>query len=437
MISIVLLAFIAWSELGLCLAFGVKIVLSDEGELWGKSRIMLALLGCGYAGTAIVFRSCEYFSKTAWMIENVFLVLMCIVLAQARRRMLILFSIFIKQILICLDLASGFLMNHYKPSLYTVEKILSNRIAEIDFLFLLIRMMILLLLFSVETEKKLRDTKRNFSLLILLDVLSFILLVFLQNQFVRGAQSIQIGYGYIALGTGAALGVILGIYELIESGVEHEKFLRMQNEQMEKNFAYLYSEQRKLEQAAHDFKNHVNLLSWYLEQNHYQEALDYCRKLKAPLNIITQRSWSGQKMLDTILNIKYVEAEQQDIRMVMEIEPVNKVPMTDYDTCIIFSNLLDNAIEASLYVAKEQRRIRVSVRFVKHAFVIRIENRIAEKAVKSRGIYKSTKKSGGLHGIGLESVKASVDKYNGTLILEDDQDTFRATVSIFSDVGFI
>lgn len=431
MISIILLAFIALTELGLFLCFGVKIVLSDVGELSGRQRIVLSLLGCGYIGCAVWFRNCAYFSKTAWVIESVFLALLCMVLAQTRRKMCILFSIFIKQILICLDFACGFLMNRYKPTLYTIEKILHNRMAEVDFLFWFLRVMIFLVLFSVEIEKKLSDTKRNVSLLILLDMLSFVLLVFFQNQFVRGVQSIQVGYGYVALGAGTALGVIFGIYELIENSVEHEKFMRIQNEQMEKNFAYLYSEQRNLEQAAHDFKNHVNLLSWYMEQNHYQEAQDYCKKLKTPLHIITQKSWSGQHMLDTILNIKYLEAEEQEIPMVMEIDPLSKIPMTDYDTCIIFSNLLDNAIEASLHVAKEQRSIRVSVRLMKHAFVIKIENRIMEKAVKSGGRYKSTKKNGGLHGIGLESVEASVHKYNGTLVLEDDQGMFCATVSIF------
>lgn len=431
MISIILLALIALTELGLCLFFGVKLVFSDVGELSGKQRMMLFLLGSGYAGCAIVFRNREYFSKNAWIMENLVLVLICVAMTQLRRRLFLLFAIFIKQILICLDFASGFLMNHYKPTLYTMEKILNNRMAEVEFLFLFIRVMIFLLFFGIEIEKKLSSTKRNLSLLILLDVLSFSVLVFLRNQFVQGIQGIQIGYGYIALGTGIALCVIWGVYELFENSVEHEKFMRIQNEQMEKNFAYLYSEQRNLERAAHDFKNHVNLLSWYMEQSNYQEALEYCKKLKTPLNIITQKSWSGQKMLDTILNIKYLEAEKQQIKMVMDIDPVHKIPMTDYDTGIILSNLLDNAIEASLHVAKEQRSIRVSVRLKKHAFVIKIENRIAEKVVKSRGHYKSTKKSGGLHGIGLESVEASVNKYNGTLVLEDDQSTFCATVSIF------
>ena len=94
----------------------------------------------------------------------------------------------------------------------------------------------------------------------------------------------------------------------------------------------------------------------YLKEEKYDEAIEYGSKLSSPLEVISQRSWSGNKTVDTILNTKLLEAEQKSIEVHMEVDHMVKFPLADYDLCVVLSNLFDNAIEACEYTKKKKRK---------------------------------------------------------------------------------
>ena len=52
------------------------------------------------------------------------------------------------------------------------------------------------------------------------------------------------------------------------------------------------------------------------------------------------------------------------------------------------------------------------------------------KPIKKKQKYQTTKKDKEVHGIGLESVKSSLEKYQGTLLLEDTENQFTAVASV-------
>lgn len=430
MILNVFLEGITLTELGLCLFLAFRLSKTELNTPTLSRKIIIIFCMVFYALYIFTHKKENYFHYKEWIIEDLFLVLLGIVLTKIRRVTISLISIFLKHILIFLDYYVIFTLHNYKPKYYTIQSLLENGMAEVIFIYFLLRLIVLLLVLGYEIKGLIIDSRKNNGLLLMLVGLSCVMLYFQQAYFLKGMGSMAAGYRYILYSVLVGCLVFGGVYELIRNNLERERFIAMQNEVLEKNFNQLYAEQRQLERTVHDFKNHVVLLTQYLKDGKYEEALNYCQKIGTPLKVITQKSWSGNRMLDTILNTKFEEAEQRGIKIDKDISSISKVPMTDYDTCVVVSNLLDNAIEANEFVDEERRNISVIVQMVNHVFLIKILNPIGSRTIKKGEHYQTTKKDKMRHGLGLESVRSSLENYQGEVILKEDGDLFSAVVSI-------
>ena len=58
------------------------------------------------------------------------------------------------------------------------------------------------------------------------------------------------------------------------------------------------------------------------------------------------------------------------------------------------------------------------------------------KPIKKKQKYQTIKKDKEVHGIGLESVKSSLEKYQGTLLLDDTENQFTAVASVIEQSSF-
>lgn len=100
------------------------------------------------------------------------------------------------------------------------------------------------------------------------------------------------------------------------------------------------------------------------------------------------------------------------------------------DVCSIFSNILDNAIEACNKINNDEKYIKIRGTVVKSYYVIRCENsKINKVKIKNNKIITS-KKDKFIHGIGLKSVKSSLKKYDGELEIEDFEGEFLLQIYI-------
>jgi sensor histidine kinase regulating citrate/malate metabolism len=103
------------------------------------------------------------------------------------------------------------------------------------------------------------------------------------------------------------------------------------------------------------------------------------------------------------------------------------------DLCLILGNLLENAVEAASKF-DGQRYLKVKVKFEKGNLLIQVKNSHQEKIQHIRSdVWKSTKVDSANHGIGLQSVRRTVDKYHGTFLIEDTiPNEFKARIRMYS-----
>ena len=98
------------------------------------------------------------------------------------------------------------------------------------------------------------------------------------------------------------------------------------------------------------------------------------------------------------------------------------------DICSIFGNAIDNAIEYERQIPDPDcRLIKVTVRSQNRFLLIRIDNYCRETIKVTDGLIASSKKDGRPHGYGIKSIRRSVEKYHGSLTLEQQDDWFSLT----------
>ena len=73
---------------------------------------------------------------------------------------------------------------------------------------------------------------------------------------------------------------------------------------------------------------------------------NYLNELSEDILDYNYQIWTGNRMLDMILNEKSKEAKDKKIDMQINTEVFTTLPFTDREIISLFGNLLDNAIEA-------------------------------------------------------------------------------------------
>lgn len=178
--------------------------------------------------------------------------------------------------------------------------------------------------------------------------------------------------------------------------------------------------------ARHDIKQHFIVLIEMLDNNQNELATDYLTKLirMAPLSNIGI-SRTDNIVVDSLVNAKYIIALKEKIKFTADIHIPMQLPFYSADLSILLGNILDNAIEASLQIAKEERYIKFFMKYETNTLIITVINAFNGELVKNRnGKIISSKIESGYHGIGLESVRKVATKYHGSVVIEAKQETF-------------
>ena len=148
------------------------------------------------------------------------------------------------------------------------------------------------------------------------------------------------------------------------------------------------------------------------------------------LNSTNMYSQSGNIVIDSILNYKLSKAEKQGVNVRANVVLPEKIEIEDDDIVIILGNLLDNAIEATEHLEKD-KYIEVDFEYNKDCAFVTVKNSYDNVINIVNGTLKTRKSDEALHGIGLKSVKSTVEKYDGILNYEHNNQEFVVNVILY------
>ena len=181
----------------------------------------------------------------------------------------------------------------------------------------------------------------------------------------------------------------------------------------------------KVRALRHDLKNHMISLRYYLENQENKQGIEYIDSLLKQYTSTTVYLETGNRILDGILTQKVTIATNENIDTNVSVDFRNLKFINDVDLCIIFGNLLDNAIEACVKV--DHPYLTIKSKEVNDQIIITIKN--SHNGVIHQHL-QTTKSDFKNHGIGLRQVNLTLEKYNGTLVTNYDNKQFTTVIQI-------
>ena len=158
----------------------------------------------------------------------------------------------------------------------------------------------------------------------------------------------------------------------------------------------------------HDYINHMQCVSALIASNKNEEAVQYINKLSNSKTMTEKPYESGNNILDSILTEKAEFAKECDIEICLDglfthdFDPV--------DLCVIFSNALDNAIEACGKIGGH-KVIDIKLNVQQGYQFISISNPTNEE----NDNLETTKDDKIHHGFGINNIRNAVNRHNGTI----------------------
>lgn len=138
---------------------------------------------------------------------------------------------------------------------------------------------------------------------------------------------------------------------------------------------------------------------------------------------------SGNSVLDTVLAEKKLLAEAKQIPISCVADGKLLDFMEVVDIYALFSNALDNAIEAAAKLPQNQRMIDVLVHEAQNFVVINISNPLKDTLEFEEDLPVTTKRKGS-HGYGLKVLRRAIEKYHGVFTVDTSDGMFTLRILI-------
>lgn len=203
---------------------------------------------------------------------------------------------------------------------------------------------------------------------------------------------------------------------------ELEKENEFKIDKMQKQFEYYQSKQadeERIKSIYHDMKNHLLVLQ---NKENTEESQKMIKELQNQIENYENYEHTGNSFLDIIIKdkLKIAKEKQIDLMVAIDFKDINFIEPLDIST--IFGNSIDNAIEGTEKLQKENRVILVKAGKVNNFISIVVENNYNEN--EKLGNKKTTQKDTFLHGYGISNIKNAVEKYNGTCTITKENEKF-------------
>ena len=190
--------------------------------------------------------------------------------------------------------------------------------------------------------------------------------------------------------------------------------------------------QRELQSLRHDIKNHISCLYALLDSGHAKEAKEYIKELYTCNKGLQGIIYSGNIVIDSILSNGLANLENRGINLKCSIIIPPSLNIADVDLCILFGNLIDNAVEACERIVEPGRKkfIVLNVNIKKDYLFIDIANSFTGEVKKQNNIYRTVKIDERYCGIGLFNIRKIVEKYNGEFSVSHSDNVFSVSVML-------
>jgi hypothetical protein len=311
----------------------------------------------------------------------------------------------------------------FKNDIFRLELIIISKL-----LLILIIPIVKSLKYNIEFKKK---EVLHITVLILANILSVVVIFTLSMNYMNKSLTqdliLLVVSGMLILSNISLVKIIGKIVKANNIELEN-KLIREKMDMQYNYYLNIQEEQLKVRKLYHDMNNHIICMKKLYEN--CGEVNKYIDDIKSELNSWKSIISTGNMILDIIVNDKKKICDKNNINFEVDIN-FSKCDFVDMiDICSIFSNLIDNAIEACLKINDKDRFIILKGTIVNKFFILKCENNKLNKIKLDKETIITDKKDTFIHGIGIKSIKSSIEKYDGEINIDFSKDKFKVQIYI-------
>lgn len=192
------------------------------------------------------------------------------------------------------------------------------------------------------------------------------------------------------------------------------------------NYQQLNARIEETRRLRHDMRHHLNLLYALAEKGDMGQIREYLMQLLPTIEMKEKLAYTKNHALDAILCHYAARARQEEIEFKCRVSLPEKTVLPDDELCVMFGNLLENAVEACSRQKEGKRFIDLCCLQDETKFSVVVDNSYEGKVRYREGYFHSSKRDG--VGIGVESVKEIVRRHGGMASFEPEEGIFRVSI---------
>lgn len=205
---------------------------------------------------------------------------------------------------------------------------------------------------------------------------------------------------------------------------QENHFLSMQRERYE-NLKIAIEDAR---QARHDMRHQFNQISALAEEGEVDKIKEYLQKAAGRIPSLDM-NFCENRAADSVIGYYCALARRENIPFQAQVDLPEEIPVDEIAMCLALSNLLENALEASLRTDPARRRISVQAyTHLSKLVLIQVENAFDGEIHERNGVLQSSKRKGS--GVGLQSVRRIAEKTGGASTFTHRDGVFSAKVML-------
>lgn len=178
----------------------------------------------------------------------------------------------------------------------------------------------------------------------------------------------------------------------------------------------LLEREEKTRKFRHDVLGHLNYMKVCLDDGKGEEARRYLEQVTGIVSGMKRTVNTGNSILD--ITAEYTLREADEVTLEWRGIFPDIIKMEDIDLCILFSNLLSNAIRAA-NDSPGEKTVKAECRVLGKNLLLQIKNPVKKgEKIKFKNGRPITTRNKEYHGLGILNIEAIVSKYNRNICFQ-------------------
>ena len=220
---------------------------------------------------------------------------------------------------------------------------------------------------------------------------------------------------------------IMAVYPVIFSSINHmseaaeKREVEIQNKlliaQIEAETAQLAADS----QARHDRRHHNLVMLEFANNNDIERVREYLKSLvESESEVWGEVRYCENMTVNTVLTVYERHAKENGISVQISAKASRDLDVSPQDLVIVIANLFENAIHATAKHKGKKKLIDISIKGSAQRLLIKVENPCRNNLTFDETLY----------GVGIRSVIATTNKYEGMYDFTAEDGIFSAKISL-------